>query len=599
MHAAVSVDETLCIPDCSRCLSWCPLCAISREDKAPAKVDPDVCCSCGECLVRTDPCPAIRAECHATKLLEWQQTGLKSAVVITPALDVFHSQAKIGKVVAAVHSLGMKAFPGASGIETAREGIIRYVEEHRASSRLLIDPRCGAVRNLLHKTRRDLLPYLIPTDSTLFASARRLKEKGYERVAAIGPDVAYKETCSLPEYNGLLHAVIPYTEFADFCSNFLHQDLGSFADEPMDEPLPPQTIPRVGSLCERLQIEGLPTLNFPGPRREALTALMKLDPTKDKGFVEVLICDCTYGPGIPAEWVRKQTIRSDQVAWGLSIDDRPIFGKRGTYWGSRQLGKGGTSTVFEAQVYAADADLPGRDIGTIALKVYNSSFVQQDRDGCIKRIERAIEVCGAVNSCHVAKVYAYDEICGENPTIAALMEMVKGKKLPDYTGSRPASEERITNLIGQLCDALKALHDLDCFHRDVKPDNVVIQNDGTLKLVDLGVIKAPWDPTITGSGEFLGTLRYAAPEWLERRENGNWRAVDMYGIGGVMYRLLTGKDLFANIEWQELVTTIRQLMPDFSEVPASPLRSICERLLSKNSEDRFPSVDSLMAALHP
>jgi serine/threonine protein kinase len=179
------------------------------------------------------------------------------------------------------------------------------------------------------------------------------------------------------------------------------------------------------------------------------------------------------------------------------------------------------------------------------------------------------------------------------------MEFVEGKSLKDLILSRGRLPVSVTLPIAkQLCRALEVAHEEGVIHRDIKPQNMVVQPDGVLKVMDFGIARlAERKPNAghTQAGMVVGTPEYMAPEQLFGEEI-DARA-DLYSAGAVIYECLTGRlpheadtpmTLIAKVI-EEQVRSPRDLQPD---VPAA-LSDIVLRTLSKDRENRPKSASEL------
>ena len=138
---------------------------------------------------------------------------------------------------------------------------------------------------------------------------------------------------------------------------------------------------------------------------------------------------------------------------------------------------------------------------------------------------------------NVVRVYDVGDDHGR-PFIA--MEFVDGETLAERTARRgPLPPAEVVELGLQACAALTAAHRAGLVHRDVKPQNLILRADGVLKLGDFGIAIALGGTRLTAAGTVLGTASYLAPE-LARGEEAT-PAVDLYGLGAVLYELLEGR----------------------------------------------------------
>src|SRR5207244_5377113 len=141
----------------------------------------------------------------------------------------------------------------------------------------------------------------------------------------------------------------------------------------------------------------------------------------------------------------------------------------------------------------------------------------------------------------------------------------------------------------QICDALEYAHEEGVAHRDIKPENILLDKKGRVKVADFGLAKllgpVPAEPQLTGSHQILGTLKYMAPEQLERPLEVDHRA-DLYSLGVVLYEMLTGELPFG-----------RFVLPSEKGVGDSRLDEVILRALERDPARRFQSASEMGAAL--
>src|SRR5262249_34331161 len=137
-----------------------------------------------------------------------------------------------------------------------------------------------------------------------------------------------------------------------------------------------------------------------------------------------------------------------------------------------------------------------------------------------------------------------------------LMDLVRGETLEDFAKRGGVSTTRVRELLLNVATGLKALHDERILHRDVKAANVMVTPEGRAILLDLGVVRPQSEITMTDAQAFLGTLRFAAPEWLFA-EACDYKS-DVYSLGTIAYHLLTGKEIFSEIRlFSRIVEAVR------------------------------------------
>ena len=258
----------------------------------------------------------------------------------------------------------------------------------------------------------------------------------------------------------------------------------------------------------------------------------------------------------------------------------------GQYQIVAKLGKGGMGIVYKA--------FDSRIKRTVAIKLMlDSAFAQPT---ALKRFWREIQISSRLDHPHIVKVYNVATIA-DIPYL--VLEYIEGKPLLDYfdAGCRQLPEK--LKAIAKIACALDHAHRNKIIHRDIKPSNIMIRSDGQPVLLDFGLAKATEvdDHSLTKSGQVVGTPQYMAPEQAQghRREIDNYS--DVYGLGGVLYHLLTGYPPAGGETLMEVllqVTSEKPLPPRAlcPEIPAT-VEKICLKALEKKKKNRYASAQAL------
>ncbi|MEL7472872.1 MAG: serine/threonine-protein kinase, partial [Planctomycetota bacterium] len=187
-----------------------------------------------------------------------------------------------------------------------------------------------------------------------------------------------------------------------------------------------------------------------------------------------------------------------------------------------------------------------------------------------------------------------------------VMEYVEGLPIDTYCWDRALSDHAIARLLARVCDAVQHAHQSLVLHRDLKPQNILVCDDGTPKVLDFGIARlldpeGEFESVNTRSGAFLGTLAYAAPEQLRGEKSADTRC-DIYSLGVVMYRLLTGQlphgdstSLPAYLERADRVL-ITKPSDRRASVPAD-IDAVVTRAMSTDRERRYQSAREFAADL--
>ncbi|NVB79367.1 MAG: protein kinase [Kofleriaceae bacterium] len=196
----------------------------------------------------------------------------------------------------------------------------------------------------------------------------------------------------------------------------------------------------------------------------------------------------------------------------------------GRYRIVRFIGGGGMGRVYEA----LDTELDER----VALKVLRAGL----SDEALERFRREVKLTRRIQHRNVARMFDIGEYKGEK---FLTMELVDGEPLSREIGETPMPWSRLEGLAQQICAGLAAAHAAGVIHRDLKPDNVLVER-GTERavLTDFGIARSGDDPGVTQVGAVVGTPRYMAPEQLNCREI-DARA-DLFSLGVMLFELATG-----------------------------------------------------------
>lgn len=166
--------------------------------------------------------------------------------------------------------------------------------------------------------------------------------------------------------------------------------------------------------------------------------------------------------------------------------------------------------------------------------------------------------------------------------------------------NQPARVDRLRDVLAQLCDGLAFIHARALVHRDVKPTNVLVSDDGFAKLVDFGLVKLTnGTGNTTATGHVVGTYRYMSPEQA-RSEPVDGRS-DLYALGSVLYEMIAGRPAFAQNSPTELLRAIVHTPPPAPQVvnpKADPtLSHIAMKLLQKDAADRYQTAQEVAQRL--
>jgi serine/threonine-protein kinase len=245
------------------------------------------------------------------------------------------------------------------------------------------------------------------------------------------------------------------------------------------------------------------------------------------------------------------------------LTERPADARIGTEFDGYQidsvLGVGGMGKVYKAIA-------PGG--GEVALKIVKPDFARNET--FMRRFKREARIAQTVRNPHVVPVLDSGEHEG-TPYIAE--RFIEGGSLADkLKADRWLDVPTTVKICAQVADGLDALADAGMVHRDVKPGNILLDEEGTAYLTDFGLAKDSQGSLLTLPGQAVGSLDYMAPEQI--RGDGVTAASDVYSLGCVVFECLRGKPPFADRPG------MRVLWAHLQEEPPDPGRADVSRELS-------------------
>ena len=251
----------------------------------------------------------------------------------------------------------------------------------------------------------------------------------------------------------------------------------------------------------------------------------------------------------------------------------------GRYQIEAELGKGAMGVVYRA----TDPNI-GR---TVALKTLRVDVHGIENDEMTKRFQAEARNAGVLSHPNIVTIYDAQEIEG---TFYIAMEFIEGQTLQELLKNGTLPIPKMIDIVRQVCAGLDYAHARGIVHRDIKPANIMIQADGTVKIMDFGIAKGQGSG-MTSTGQVLGTPNYMSPEQVKGKPLDG--RSDLFSLGVVIYEMLTGARPFVG----DNVTTI--IYKIVNEQPAAPvdvnntvhpgLNAAVMKALSKNREERYQS----------
>jgi serine/threonine protein kinase/tetratricopeptide (TPR) repeat protein len=255
----------------------------------------------------------------------------------------------------------------------------------------------------------------------------------------------------------------------------------------------------------------------------------------------------------------------------------------GQYKITSELGQGGMGIVY----LATDTKLDRQ----VALKFLPEPFAAQPE--VLARFEREARAAAALNHPNIVTIYEIGEHNGR-PHIA--MEYVPGQTLRAYREHGALTQTAVLEIVRQVASGLARAHDAGITHRDLKPDNILITEDGIAKIVDFGLAQIRGSAKLTQTGSTLGTAAYMSPEQIEGKDVDH--RSDIWSLGVIFYELLTGHAPFARDYQQAMMYAILSESPERpSQVNSeiSPrLEQIVIRMLEKKRDDRYANFQEML-----
>ena len=256
----------------------------------------------------------------------------------------------------------------------------------------------------------------------------------------------------------------------------------------------------------------------------------------------------------------------------------------------RLIGRGGFAEVFEV----VDTDLQRR----LAVKVLRSDLPWSV--GTITRFKQESRAIARLNHPNTVPIHFVGE--GEGLVYYA-MPYLEGRTVTEVLRAEgPLSADYALRIVEPILDALQHAHDHGLVHRDVKPDNILLESaTGRPLLVDFGIVKYLDGPAhLTESGFIVGTPLYMSPEQALGSQSVDARS-DVYGMGAVLFQLLTGAPPFEGTDSQEIVGRhIREPVSSASlsrdNVPPW-ISAIVLRCMAKHPDDRYPTARAVLEAI--
>jgi tetratricopeptide (TPR) repeat protein len=281
-----------------------------------------------------------------------------------------------------------------------------------------------------------------------------------------------------------------------------------------------------------------------------------------------------------------------QLAKTLTLETPQKELARGTIFANRyeiieELGKGGMGKVYRVLDRKINEEL--------ALKLIRPEIADKKT---IERFGNELKMARKISHKNVCRMYHLSE---ESGTHYIIMEYMQGESLKNMIKmTKQLSVGSAVNIAKQVCEGLLEAHRLGVVHRDLKPHNIMIDREGTVRIMDFGIARSLETKGTTAAGGMIGTPEYMSPEQTESRQVD--QRSDIYSMGIILFEMLTGRVPF------EGETPLSIAMKHKSEKPPDPadfntqipeeLNQIILKCLEKDRERRYPGAEELLAELN-
>ncbi len=297
--------------------------------------------------------------------------------------------------------------------------------------------------------------------------------------------------------------------------------------------------------------------------------------------------DAHKGETATFEYLASDAIRQETVGW-TSKPFAEMPERIGSFRIIRHIATGGMGAVFEAE-----QEKPKR---RVALKLIRTDMLGPQT---VQRFEREATVLARLTHPGIARVYAMgraDTPTGVVPYI--VMEYVEGEVITDYARKKRLAPRAILELLMDICGAVHYAHRRGVIHRDLKPNNILVDAEGRPRVLDFGIARALDDDIsgvgqITGTGVLMGTLNYMSPEMVKAEDDALHVRVDVYALAAVGFELLTGKPPadFSELTPLEALAHMSDgdsaRLDTFDKRYRGDLTVIFEKALATSPEDRY------------
>lgn len=303
--------------------------------------------------------------------------------------------------------------------------------------------------------------------------------------------------------------------------------------------------------------------------------------------------DSSLPDALCARCLLDAALSPESVEGAFPDDEYPAttFTRRriGRYWLTGEIARGGAGIVYRAW-----QDDLGREVA-LKMLVQERLETKEARE----RFRREAELMAGLDHPGILPVY---EVGDHEGLPYYSMKLADGGNLAQRIAALHGRHREIAELLASIARAVAYGHERGVLHRDLKPSNIVIDAAGRCLLTDFGLARRiKVDSTLTGVDVLIGTPRYVAPEVLTTAGADLTAAADVYGLGAILYEMLTGQPPFAELTPLQILQQIAARRPIAprridAKIPAG-LEAICLRCLEKRPGDRYSSAAAFAEAL--
>jgi len=249
----------------------------------------------------------------------------------------------------------------------------------------------------------------------------------------------------------------------------------------------------------------------------------------------------------------------------------------------RLIGEGGMARVYLASREGDDEPL--------VVKILRREVLSNRT--ALERFMEEYSLVERIQSRHVARIFGHGNV---DDHAYLVMEFFEGGDLNRRLDGKPIAPAEALRIFRQLMFALGEIHEKGILHRDLKPQNLMFREDGTLAILDFGIAKQI-DATVdrTNAGEILGTPRYMSPEQVQGRVLD--MRTDIYSAGVLLYQMVTGRHLFEGDTAMEVALHHLNTPPPSLPDELEPYQRLMDKLLEKDRDARFRNADEVIGFL--